>query len=309
MRLAMSILVRDEADIIEANIRHHAELGVSPFIVTDNSSVDGTRDILESLSQEIDLSIIDEPAKTIDQDLWVTRMALQLRDSGQADWVINNDADEFWQPRQGSLVAAVEQALAESEDPVSIGMLSCSRYNLIPSQESTARPDYQFRDNRYQVLRDWTDPAAVLGLVSEEGAVHPSLYDNGVHMMIRTLPGKVITRLEGLESVAMGNHGAKHALKKQGTDAIDIAHYPIRHYEQFEKKVVNYGSSLENNQRFSASTSRHLRHWYQCYQAGSLREEYKLMVPEEAVLLKLVEEGVVRYLPPPVCGNVVASVR
>jgi len=48
MHLAMSILVRDEANIIEANIRHHAASGVSSFIVTDNGSVDGTRELLET---------------------------------------------------------------------------------------------------------------------------------------------------------------------------------------------------------------------------------------------------------------------
>ena len=69
MHLAMSILVRDEVDIIEDNVRHHAAGGISSFIVTDNGSVDGTREVLESLSREIDLTIIDEKSMTIDQDL------------------------------------------------------------------------------------------------------------------------------------------------------------------------------------------------------------------------------------------------
>jgi len=77
--VAMSILVRDEVDIIESNIRFHADAGVEHFIVTDNASIDGTRDVLASLKNEFSIEIIDEPSHTIDQDLWVTRMARQLQ--------------------------------------------------------------------------------------------------------------------------------------------------------------------------------------------------------------------------------------
>jgi len=292
MRLAMSILVRDEADIIEANIRHHANLGVNRFIVTDNGSVDGTREILGRLSQEINLTVIDEPAKTIDQDMWVTRMANMLQQEDSADWVINNDADEFWLPDQGSLKEAILRALeAADEDADKIGMLYCQRHNLLPSQEAVKQVGYQFRYNRYRVMRDWTEAAEVLGInpATEDTA---ALYDGGKHIMIRKLPGKVITRLDGLESVDMGNHGAKHALPKVNTDFIEIAHYPIRDFAQFEKKVVNYGSSLENNKRFSATTSRHLRHWYRRHNTGELQREYDMIVLPETILRPLVDQGI-----------------
>ena len=47
MRLAMTLLVRDEADIIEANLRYHRAQGVDFFVVGDNGSEDGTLEILE----------------------------------------------------------------------------------------------------------------------------------------------------------------------------------------------------------------------------------------------------------------------
>ena len=85
IRLAMTILARDEADIIEDNIRFHASAGVDKFVVTDNASLDGTREILEKLSKEFDVKIFDEPSHTIDQDRWVSRMADWLKENNACD--------------------------------------------------------------------------------------------------------------------------------------------------------------------------------------------------------------------------------
>ena len=48
-RLVMTVLVKNEADIIESNIRFHADQGVDGFLVMDNASEDDTPDILEEL--------------------------------------------------------------------------------------------------------------------------------------------------------------------------------------------------------------------------------------------------------------------
>lgn len=49
--------------------------GVSRFIVTDNGSVDGNREILEQLSKEFNLSVIDEPSMTM-AAVWKIMIAL-----------------------------------------------------------------------------------------------------------------------------------------------------------------------------------------------------------------------------------------
>ena len=95
-RLVMSILCRNEIDIIEANIKTHATLGVDAFVVMDNGSADGTREKLEELSQQYDLHVIDQPSQTYQQAKWMKELAVYARDVLNARWVISNDADEFW---------------------------------------------------------------------------------------------------------------------------------------------------------------------------------------------------------------------
>lgn len=111
----MLFLLIDEADIIKDNILYHGAAGVDHFIVTDNGSIDGTRDILEDLKRQVNLTILDEPSTSANQDLWVARMAYLVRDDDYADWVISNDADEFWLTRNSSLKEAIAADLSEAE--------------------------------------------------------------------------------------------------------------------------------------------------------------------------------------------------
>lgn len=89
----MTLLVRDEMDIIEQHLAYHRPK-VDFMVVTDNGSVDGTKEFLEALRGP-DLILIDEPEHNYQQSKWVTRMINIAKEHG-ADWVVNSDADEFW---------------------------------------------------------------------------------------------------------------------------------------------------------------------------------------------------------------------
>ncbi len=127
----MAMKVRDEADIIELNLRYHAGQGIDEFIVTDNGSTDGTLDVLERWRGDGRLRLISEPETEDFRDKahwWVTRMGRIGAEVG-ADWVLHADADEFWWPVEGDLKQAF------SSVPEDYGAV------VGPRSEFVARPD------------------------------------------------------------------------------------------------------------------------------------------------------------------------
>ena len=122
----MTLLVRDEADIISSNIEFHLDHGVDFVVATDNLSMDATPDILRRYERQGVLHYIHQPDDDYAQNRWVTRMARMACTEFAADWVINSDADEFWRPESGDL----KEALAEV--PASCEAVSVERVNFPP---------------------------------------------------------------------------------------------------------------------------------------------------------------------------------
>jgi hypothetical protein len=108
VQLALTLLAKNEADVIDANIAYHLGAGVDFVVVTDNGSTDGTLEILERYERDGVLELIREPSSDFRQGEWVTRMARRAAERG-AGWVINADADEFWWPRAGGLKEVLER--------------------------------------------------------------------------------------------------------------------------------------------------------------------------------------------------------
>ena len=63
MKLVLTVLARDEADVIDAQVAFHLNAGVDLVIATDNNSRDGTTEILESYARSGVLHLIREPAE------------------------------------------------------------------------------------------------------------------------------------------------------------------------------------------------------------------------------------------------------
>ena len=159
-RLAMSLIVRNELELISANIDFHAAQGVDYFVVMDNRSTDGTREKVEELKGIYDIDLVDQPDTDFRQDEWATQLAHKAHEHGKADYIISNDADEFWRSRTGSLKDVCGQS------PV----LSSPRTNMLPMAEDMerGRPFYD----------------CVMNVVAPLGTARPSLDPHAILMSL-----------------------------------------------------------------------------------------------------------------------------
>ncbi len=127
MKLVMTLVVRNEAEIIEANIDYHLAQGVDFVIVTDHRSEDGTSEILREYERMGVAKVIRDEEEGHHQSKRVTRMAEIARLGHGADWVIHNDADEFWWPLVGDLRDVF------SSLPPQFGQIEVQRRNFRPA--------------------------------------------------------------------------------------------------------------------------------------------------------------------------------
>jgi Glycosyl transferase family 2 len=244
LKLVMTLLVRDEADIVRQNIEFHLAHGVDHVIATDNGSADETREILAEFERAGVATVLDEPGRNYAQAKWVTRMALMARDELGADWILNNDADEFWVSPTGHL----KSELVSTD----VDELVCTRRNMLYAFDADDGAPWPER-LIYRVaspipvpqLNDWmTDPLPC-----------PYFY--------LALPEKVLLRAAGLEYVDQGNHGARYSKAPESRPAaITIFHFPVRSAAQFRRKVLQGGAAYAQNTDISAQTGWHWRRWY-----------------------------------------------
>ncbi len=275
-RLAMSILVRDEARLIRHHLAFHRYMGVDCFVITDNGSVDGTREILTALAKDYPIALIDEPEHVMAQDQWVNRMAAVAERQLGADWVINSDADELWVPARGSLKDHLSS---------SVGGLLCRRFNLLPDREALGDPGYEFHRNLLKVVRPREDSG-------QRFPRHPTLDTEFPFTLLRP-QDKVLCRLRGLKWIGYGNHTVKHRAPVVPAHGIEVYHYPIRTFAELERKVINHGTSLANNPRIPPHTGWHVRRWYELHRRGWLRAEYERLVPSSEAVRGWMEDGTI----------------
>ena len=102
MKLVQTVMVRDEVDIVDAQLSYHLNAGIDFVIATDHDSQDGTSEVLESYARDGHLLRIPRSGKMHESD-WRSHMARLAAVEYGADWIINTDADEFWMPRRVSL--------------------------------------------------------------------------------------------------------------------------------------------------------------------------------------------------------------
>ncbi len=211
----MTLLVRDEEDIIRTNIDYHFAQGVDFILATDNLSRDRTPSILREYERAGKLKFILETDDTYAQGVWVTRMARQAYTEFGADWVINSDADEFWWPLQGNLKDALARVPSETQS------LLASRFNFIMEKRPFGQPFYARMRHR------------------EVASFNP---------LGAPLPQKMAHRGSSSVEVGQGNHTVEGLIPGRPAEGIlDILHFPVRSYGQMENKIAKGGAAYARN--------------------------------------------------------------
>jgi glycosyltransferase involved in cell wall biosynthesis len=241
VKLFMTLLLRDEQDIVRENLDFHLAQGVDRVIVTDNGSTDRTVEILREYESRDLVRVIHEPTDDYSQGRWVTRMARMAAAEG-ADWVINNDADEFWWPRSGTLKETFEELDGE------VGVVVAHRTNFVPRPED-GRSFWERMTLRERV---------------------------SLNPLGKPLPPKVAHRADSGITVVQGNHRVEGANLGERLDdgSIEILHFPMRTYAQFENKIAKGGSAYARNRELPERTGRTWRRLYEVFREGGLETHY-----------------------------------
>ena len=207
MRLVMTLMVRDEIDVLTVALDAHLALGVDHVVAIDNGSSDGSADVLRAYADRGVLTLLDGDASVFDQAEEVTRMARHAAAELGADWVINVDGDEVWWPVAGTLADVLAGV------PDEFGVVLVPRSDFRPSDAGTG-PYW----DRMRVR------------------------DSAGHSVQGTrLVPKVAHRARADVCVAFGNHGATVPADDlrwaPPLPLIDVLHFPMRSYEQLVRKI------------------------------------------------------------------------
>ena len=258
----MTLLARDEVDVIDAQIAFHLNAGVDFVVATDNRSQDGTTEVLERYERAGVLHLLREDGDDMRQSEWVTRMARLAATEFGADWVLNADADEFWWPQAGSLA----DVLAAIPDRYGV-VRGCWRHFLPVASVDPAEPFFERMTVRLCA------PA------------HP-----GDKSTIFHAHQKVAHRADPEVELEAGNHNVvgDRLAPLRGWHPIEVLHFSLRSLEQLELKAVRDWRGWTANEH--GPTLHHVLA-YEAQRDGRLAEYFGSFVVTEDQLARGIADG------------------
>jgi hypothetical protein len=177
-----------------------------------------------------------------------------------ADWVINTDADEFWWPAAGTLADTFAAI------PERYGQIIAPRNNFVPPRVYEERPFYE-------------------QLVVRERA---SQNLNG-----EPLEPKVAHRGDAEIVVAPGNHSVSSTslAPMPANGLIEVLHFPMRTFAQFERKVLATGIGYESLPFRSEEVGRDQLKLLELQREGKLLDYFERYVLSDETVASGLESG------------------
>jgi hypothetical protein len=248
----MTLLVRNEDDIIEENLLFHKGMGVDFFVVADHLSTDCTPEILQKYKEKGWLDLWHLDSEIYDQGKWVSDLARKAYIEHKADWVINNDADEFWVPEKGTL-----KQRFEALDP-SIGALHVNRLDF------HYRPFNQAKFYEVLLFREWR---CRWTKCCHRGASDVTVEIGNHHAYSKELSDKKLDY-------------------KSAYDSLRVLHFPVRSYERYRNKMIESTKFVLQTPGLSPSTAFHWKNALRHIENGTFEEFFKEMVYTEEKILQ-----------------------
>jgi glycosyltransferase involved in cell wall biosynthesis len=232
-------MIKNEADIVEAFVRHNLAL-MDLMVVIDNGSTDGTRDILTALQREgLPLVVFDDPIFGYYQSEKVTHVYRKVVPVFNPELVWFLDADEFIHaPSRAALDAA---------------------FSVVPQGDAVLLPwRTHLPDVEVDPVRVLADP---LGAMPDRRKREEPTYYKAV---VRRDP-----RDDERLVIEQGNHnvhltdGTRPPLRAM--DGVSVVHLPVRSVDQLSAKVINgWHAYLVKNRHAEVPTAGF--QWQQLYE-------------------------------------------
>jgi hypothetical protein len=223
--LAICMMVRDEADVIMANLLHHYALGCRKFAVMDNLSRDGTASVVSRFARmhaDCTVLLVHDPIEGYYQAKKTQGLCRLARDcfgcaGDELRLIIPLDADEFVDLPSGMVFQLLVDRMMERECEVAVFHL-CNAAN-------SSLVHYDERQHIYDLV-DIVE--ACSGQIVTKNAFHPRF----------------------LSGLAMGNHTLAH--EDICRDKIFLAcevggriiHYKYRSPRHVASKILNGGQAV-----------------------------------------------------------------
>ncbi len=238
MKLWGVAMARDEADIIEAFVRHNLSV-LDGLSIIDHGSTDGTGEILASLAKEgLKLTVGHDPSVEFRQSATITQLVRQVFATTDSDYVFLLDADEFLKVPSR---ARLDTSLAEL--PIGSHAVHAWR-NYVPDFARGLEGIELLQSSRRTTHQAPVSPKAI---VSRHFEYSRTLIAEGNHAVVRAI---------GAEADPPVRH-----VRLSAEDCV-VAHVPVRSAQQFAAKVaVGWLACLMQPGRAQGLSS----HWRESY--------------------------------------------